>query len=57
MAPWRWSPNCGRVVSALRETSVISAALIAVVWFHEPFGWRRLPPATAVVAGVVLLNL
>jgi drug/metabolite transporter (DMT)-like permease len=54
-----WAQTHGplAVVSALRETSVISAAVIAAVWFHEPFGWRRLPPATAVVAGVVLLNL
>jgi drug/metabolite transporter (DMT)-like permease len=41
----------------LRETSVISAAIIAAVVFHEPFGRRRLLPAAAVVAGIILINL
>jgi hypothetical protein len=45
------------LVPALRETSVISAAIIASVVFHEPFGRRRLAPAVAVVAGIILINL
>jgi drug/metabolite transporter (DMT)-like permease len=54
-----WAQTHGplAVVSALRETSVISGAVIAVVFFHERFGWRRVPPAVAVVAGIVLINL
>jgi drug/metabolite transporter (DMT)-like permease len=54
-----WAQTQGplALVSALRETSVISAAIIANVVFHEPFGRRRLPPAVAVVAGIILINL
>jgi drug/metabolite transporter (DMT)-like permease len=54
-----WAQTRGplALVSALRETSVISAAVIATVVFHEPFGRRRIPPAVAVVAGIVLLSL
>ncbi len=54
-----WAQDHGpfALVSALRETSVISAAIIAALVFHERFGWRRLPPAIAVVVGIVLMNL
>jgi drug/metabolite transporter (DMT)-like permease len=54
-----WAQTQGplALVSALRETSVISAAIIAAVVFHEPFGRRRLLPAAAVVAGIILINL
>jgi drug/metabolite transporter (DMT)-like permease len=54
-----WAQTRGplALVSALRETSVISAALIATLVFHEPFGRRRIPSAVAVVAGIVLLSL
>jgi drug/metabolite transporter (DMT)-like permease len=43
------------LVSALRETSVISAALIATLVFHEPVARRRILPAVAVAAGVLLI--
>ena len=54
-----WAQTHGplAVVSALRETSVISGTIIAVAWFHERFGWRRVPPAVLVVAGVLFVNL
>jgi drug/metabolite transporter (DMT)-like permease len=54
-----WAQTQGplALVSALRETSVISAAIIAQVVFHEPFGRRRLLAAAAVVAGIVLISL
>jgi drug/metabolite transporter (DMT)-like permease len=54
-----WAQDHGpfALVSALRETSVISAAIIATLIFHERFGWRRLPPSIAVVIGIVLMNL
>jgi drug/metabolite transporter (DMT)-like permease len=45
------------LVSALRETSVISAALIATLLFKEPFARRRLLPSVAVVVGIVLIAL
>jgi drug/metabolite transporter (DMT)-like permease len=54
-----WAQTRGplALISALRETSVISAAVIATVVFHEPFGRRRIPSAVAVVTGIVLLSL
>jgi drug/metabolite transporter (DMT)-like permease len=54
-----WAQTQGplALVSALRETSVISAAIISSLVFHEPFGRRRLPSAVAVVAGIILINL
>lgn len=54
-----WAQTHGplALVSGLRETSVISAALIATLLFHEPLGRRRLGPAIAVVAGIVLISL
>jgi len=45
------------VVSALRETSVIFAALFGILWFHErPIG-RRLLAAGVVACGIILLTL
>jgi drug/metabolite transporter (DMT)-like permease len=54
-----WAQTHGplALVSALRETSVISAALIAALLFHEPLGRRRLGPAIAVAAGIVLISI
>jgi drug/metabolite transporter (DMT)-like permease len=52
-----WAQTHGplALVSALRETSVISAALIAALLFKEPFARRRLLPSVAVVLGIVLI--
>jgi drug/metabolite transporter (DMT)-like permease len=44
-------------VSALRETSVIIAALIGSRLLREPFGTRRLLAASAVAVGVLLLQV
>lgn len=44
-------------VSALRETSVIVAALLGSRWLREPFGRRRIGAAAVVALGVVLLEL
>ena len=44
-------------VSALRETSVIMAALIGTRLLREPFGRRRIFAAGLVAAGVVLLQV
>ncbi len=44
-------------VSALRETSVILAALIGTLVLHEPFGPRRIAAAALVAAGNGLLHL
>jgi drug/metabolite transporter (DMT)-like permease len=43
-------------VSALRETSVIMAALIGTRLLREPFGRRRVVAASVVALGVVLLE-
>lgn len=44
-------------VSALRETSVVIAALIGALVLGEPFGARRVAAAVVVSAGIVLLFL
>jgi drug/metabolite transporter (DMT)-like permease len=44
-------------VAALRETSVISAALIGTVFLHERFGPRRVAAAVLVATGIVLISL
>ncbi len=45
------------MVSSLRETSVIFAALIGSLLFHEPFGRKRIIAATLVCCGVVLIKI
>jgi drug/metabolite transporter (DMT)-like permease len=44
-------------VAALRETSVLFAALIGAIWLKEGFGIPRLAGAASVVAGVAALKL
>ena len=44
-------------VAALRETSVLFAALIGALWLKEGFGVRRLAGAASVVLGVAALKL
>jgi len=44
-------------VAALRETSVLFAALIGSVWLREGFGLPRLAGAVAVVLGIAALKL
>lgn len=43
-------------VSALRETGVISAAVIGALFFKERFGLRRVGAATVVALGIVLIS-
>jgi len=45
------------LVSSLRETSVIFAALIGSFLFHEPFGRQRIIAAALVCCGVVLMKV
>ena len=45
------------LVAAVRETSIVIAALIGVVFFREGFGSRRIAAAIIVVAGVALLSV
>jgi drug/metabolite transporter (DMT)-like permease len=44
-------------VAALRETSVIFAALLGTIFLKEPFGRRRAIGACAVALGVMALRL
>lgn len=44
-------------VAALRETSVLFAAIIGAVALKEPLGLRRFAAAAVIVAGIVLLQL
>ncbi|TAM34986.1 MAG: phosphonate utilization protein [Burkholderiaceae bacterium] len=43
-------------VAALRETSVLFAALIGTLWLREPFGRQRALGTLAVLAGVMALR-
>jgi drug/metabolite transporter (DMT)-like permease len=54
---WAQTRGALAAVAALRETSVIVAALIGALFFHESFGRRRVIAATLVACGIVLLNL
>jgi drug/metabolite transporter (DMT)-like permease len=54
---WALARSAMAQVSALRETSVIFAALIGTRLLGEPFGRLRLLTAAGVVAGVLLLQL
>jgi len=54
---WAYSLGAIAPIAALRETSVILAALIGTWFLGEPFGRRRLVAAGFVAAGVVVLNL
>lgn len=44
-------------VAALRETSVLFAALLGSLWLKERFGWPRLAGAVSVVLGIAVLKL
>jgi drug/metabolite transporter (DMT)-like permease len=44
-------------VAAIRETSVIFAALIGMLFLNERFGLRRLAAAAVIAAGIVLIAL
>jgi len=54
---WAMSLTPMTYVSALRETSVILAALIGTRLLREPLGARRIGAATVVAMGVVLLQV
>jgi drug/metabolite transporter (DMT)-like permease len=45
------------LVSSLRETSVIFAALIGSLLFREPFGRQRVVAAVLVCCGVALIKI
>jgi drug/metabolite transporter (DMT)-like permease len=53
---WAQTRGALAAVAALRETSVVAAALIGAFVFDEALGRRRIAAAAAVTAGVVLLK-
>ncbi len=57
LAIWALSLGAMAHVSALRETSVIIAAVIGTRFLGEPFGRLRVASAAAVVIGVILINM
>ena len=54
-----WAQTKGALapIAALRETSVIFAAIIGTLVFREPFGRARILATVLVVAGIVLLTV
>ncbi|MDR6855350.1 phosphonate utilization associated putative membrane protein [Variovorax guangxiensis] len=45
------------IVAALRETSVLFAAVIGALFLREAFGWQRAAGTLVIVAGVMMLRL
>jgi drug/metabolite transporter (DMT)-like permease len=54
---WAMTQAPVAAVAALREVSVLFAALIGSLALKEGFGWRRMAGAATVVAGVAALKL
>ena len=54
-----WAQTRGELapIAALRETSVIFAAIIGTLVFREPFGRTRIAATIIVVGGILLLNV
>ena len=57
IALWAMAVLAMAPVVALRETSVVFAAIIGSVFLREGFAGRRLAAAATVVAGIVLLSV
>ena len=57
MVIWAMSQASIALVSALRETSIIIAALIGAYYFKEAAGGRRIAASVVIFAGIVLLGL
>jgi drug/metabolite transporter (DMT)-like permease len=54
---WAQTRGALAAVAALRETSVVVAAVLGTLFFGERFGRRRIVATLLVAAGIVLLNL
>ena len=54
---WAQTRGALATVAALRESSIILAAVIGSVFFHERFGWVRIVAAAGVTAGIATLYL
>lgn len=56
IALWAMTRAPVAMVAALRETSVLFAAVIGTLLLREPFGWQRAIGTAVVVAGVMALR-
>jgi drug/metabolite transporter (DMT)-like permease len=54
---WAQTRGALATVAALRESSIVVAAVIGSVFFHEKFGWVRIVAAVCVTAGIAVLYL
>jgi drug/metabolite transporter (DMT)-like permease len=54
---WAQTRGALATVAALRESSIVVAAAIGSVFFHEKFGWVRIVAAVCVTAGIAVLYL
>ena len=54
---WAMARGAMAPIAALRETSVIFAAVIGAAMLSEPFGARRFAAASVLAAGLVLIQL
>jgi drug/metabolite transporter (DMT)-like permease len=54
---WAQTRGALATVAALRESSIILAAVIGSVVFHERFGWARVVAAGCVTLGIITLYL
>ena len=45
------------IVTALRETSVVWAALMGAIWLKEGFGRRRIVAAGVLAMGLILMQV
>lgn len=57
LALWAMGRAPIALVAALRETSVLFAALLGAFWLREPLGWRRLAAAVLVATGAAVMHL
>ncbi len=57
IALWCYTLGTVAPVAALRETSVVFAAMIGARLLGEPFGRRRVLAAMIVATGVVMISL
>jgi phosphonate utilization associated putative membrane protein len=57
IALWAMTKAPVAAVAALRETSVLFAAVIGALWLREAYGKRRIVATLLIVAGVITLRL
>jgi uncharacterized membrane protein len=54
---WAMTHGALGIVAALRETSVVFAALIGWLFLGERFSWRRLLTCCGIAVGIIMLAL